>query len=151
MNHDGGAGWTIKHNLVIDNDGAGVALGPRALPPTTVSRTTASTASPALRAANTSDRTNALLDHNEISGNNTDNWEALRDGCGCTGGGKFWENEDVVVSNNYVHDNHGVGIWADFNNRGFLIENNWIENNDAHGIEYEISYNFSDSQQCAHT
>ena len=78
----------------------------------------------------------------EISGNNTDDWEARRDGCGCTGGGKFWENEDVIVSNNYVHDNPGVGIWADFNNRGYLVENNWIENNDAHGIEYEISYNF---------
>ena len=92
--------------------------------------------------ANTGEGTNALLDHNEIAGNNTDDWDALREGCGCTGGGKFWENEDVVVSNNYVHDNHGVGLWADFNNRGFLIENNWIEDNDAHGIEYEISYNF---------
>jgi hypothetical protein len=142
VNHDGGRGWTITHNLVFDNDGAGVALGPQSVTSHNCLKDNGQYGFTGFAGANTGDGTNALLDHNEISGNNTDNWEALRDGCGCTGGGKFWENEDVVVRNNYVHDNHGVGIWADFNNRGFLIENNWIENNDAHAIEYEISYNF---------
>lgn len=142
VNHDGGVGWTINHNLVVDNDGAGIALGPRSVTSFNCLKDNGQYGFTGFAGANTASGTNALLDHNEIAGNNTDDWEALRDGCGCTGGGKFWENEDVVVSNNYVHDNHGVGIWADFNNRGFLIENNWIEDNDAHGIEYEISYNF---------
>ncbi len=142
VNHDGGRGWIISHNLVVDNDGAGVALGPQSVTTHNCLKDNGQYGFTGFAGANTSGGTNALLDHNEISGNNTDDWESLRDGCGCTGGGKFWENEDVIVSNNYVHDNHGVGIWADFNNRGFLIENNWIENNDAHGIEYEISYNF---------
>ncbi len=142
VNHDGGRGWTITHNLVVDNDGAGVALGPRSVTTYNCLKENGQYGFTGFAGKNAADGTNALLDHNEISGNNTDNWEVLRDGCGCTGGGKFWENEDVVISSNYVHDNHGVGIWADFNNRGFLIENNWIENNDAHGIEYEISYNF---------
>jgi hypothetical protein len=142
VNHDGGRGWTISHNLVIDNDGAGVALGPQSVTTRNCLKDNGQYGFTGFAGTNTGGGINALLDHNEISGNNTDDWEARRDGCGCTGGGKFWENEDVIVSNNYVHDNHGVGIWADFNNRGFLIENNWIENNDAHGIEYEISYNF---------
>jgi hypothetical protein len=128
--------------LIVDNDGAGVALGPQSVTTYNCLRNNGQYGFTGFAGANTTDGINVLLDHNEISGNNTDDWETLRDGCGCTGGGKFWENEDVVVSNNYIHDNHGVGIWADFNNRGVLIENNWIENNDAHGIEYEISYNF---------
>jgi hypothetical protein len=142
VNHDGGRGWTITHNLIINNDGAGVALGPQSVTTYNCLKDNGQYGFTGFGGTNTTGGTNVLLDHNEISGNNVDDWEALRDGCGCTGGGKFWESEDVVVSNNYVHDNHGVGIWADFNNRGFLIENNWIENNDAHGIEYEISYNF---------
>ena len=142
VNHNGGTGWTITNNMVVENDGAGVALGPRSVTAFNCLKDNGQYGFTGFAGTNTGEGTNALLDHNEIAGNNTDDWEALRDGCGCTGGGKFWENEDVVVSNNYVHDNHGVGIWADFNNRGFLIENNWIEDNDAHGIEYETSYNF---------
>ena len=31
------------------------------------------------------------LDHNEIAQNDTYNWEKHTPGCGCTGGGKFWD------------------------------------------------------------
>ncbi|MDR2985277.1 MAG: right-handed parallel beta-helix repeat-containing protein, partial [Nocardiopsaceae bacterium] len=82
-----------------------------------------------------------VLDHNEISGNNTYNWETHRDGCGCTGGGKFWRVRGAVIRNNWVHHNHGVGMWADTNNRGFDIEDNYFESNDDNGLAYEISYN----------
>ena len=80
-------------------------------------------------------------DDNEISGNNTDDWEKRREGCGCTGGGKFWETDGAKVTNNYVHDNKGVGLWADSNNVGFRFEGNYISGNDAEGIMYETSYN----------
>ena len=62
-------------------------------------------------------------------------------GCGCTGGGKFWEVEGAVVTDNWVHDNRSVGLWADTNNPGFHITGNYISDNYADGLIYEISYN----------
>ena len=84
---------------------------------------------------------NIVLDHNEITGNNTYNWEAKISGCGCTGGGKFWATNHATFTNNWSHDNRGPGLWADTNNNDFDIENNNFSNNDFEGIIYEISYN----------
>jgi hypothetical protein len=68
-------------------------------------------------------------------------WESKSDGCGGTGGGKFWDVRNVRVTNNDVHDNKSVGLWADTNDNNFLFEGNWIENNDGQAIFWEISYN----------
>jgi hypothetical protein len=100
---------------------------------------------------------NIVLSGNEISYNNTCNWEKLGkfpittpagcagagqfDGCGCSGGGKFWQDQNVTVKGNYVHDNYSVGIWADTNNDGFDIEGNYFSANDDNALVYEISYN----------
>ena len=50
-------------------------------------------------------------------------------------------SRNVTVTNNYVHDNKSVGLWADTNDNNFLFEGNWIENNDGEAIFWEISYN----------
>jgi hypothetical protein len=100
---------------------------------------------------------NIVLSDNEISYNDTCNWEAFSkfpvrtpagcagagqfDGCGCSGGGKFWQDQNVTVRDNYVHDNYSVGIWADTNNDGFDIEGNYFSANYAEALIYEISYN----------
>jgi hypothetical protein len=84
---------------------------------------------------------NIVLDHNEIAGNDTYDFEEHDPGCGCTGGGKFWVVDGASVTDNYVHDNDGVGLWADTNNRGFDIAGNYISGNAAEGVIYEISYN----------
>ena len=99
---------------------------------------------------------NVTMTDNEISYNDVCNWEADTSfpitppsgcngvgfvGCGCSGGGKYWENLDATVADNYVHDNYATGLWADTNNAGFNFSNNYIANNYAIGIEYEISYN----------
>jgi len=81
------------------------------------------------------------IQHNEIAGNDTYNWEVHSPGCGCTGGGKFWEVNGAVVTDNLVTGNHSVGLWADTNNRGFEIADNYISDNFSNGIIYEISYN----------
>ena len=39
-----------------------------------------------------------MLARNEITGNNTYNWEAHVPECGCTGGGKFWQVNGTVVT-----------------------------------------------------
>jgi hypothetical protein len=82
-----------------------------------------------------------VVEGNEIVGNNTDDWESKVDGCGCSGGVKFWAVNGADVRGNWVHDNRGAGLWADTNNNDFLIENNVIENNDGAAIIYEVSYN----------
>ena len=85
--------------------------------------------------------TRITVDHNEVAGNNTDNWEAKQSGCGCSGGAKFWGVNGATVTSNYVHDNIGPGLWADTNNRGFDVEGNYISGNQNEGFIYEISYN----------
>jgi hypothetical protein len=85
--------------------------------------------------------TGLVVEGNEIVGNNTADWESKVDGCGCTGGAKFWAVNGADVRGNWVHDNRGVGLWADTNNNDFLVENNVIEKNDGAAIVYEISYN----------
>ena len=78
-----------------------------------------------------------VVDHNEIVRNNTDRAEP---DCGRSGGAKFWAVNGAEITNNQVHDNFGVGLWAD-TNRDFLFEGNLIQDNDDVGLFYEISYN----------
>jgi hypothetical protein len=87
--------------------------------------------------------TNLVVDHNEIAVNNTANTEGSNPGCGCSGGVKFWAVKGATITDNYVHDNHGVGLWADTNNVGMDFEGNYISNNENEGLFYEISYNAS--------
>ena len=85
--------------------------------------------------------TNLTIDHNEVTGNNTWNWESKNGGCGCSGADKFWNVANVKLTDNYIHDNHGPGIWADTDNANFDVENNYVSDNDGEGVIYEISYN----------
>lgn len=80
---------------------------------------------------------NSLYEANEITANNTDlyyggDWES--------GGIKITHADDVVVRRNNVHDNTGIAIWYDIDNRRGVIEDNDINNNYADGIRFEISY-----------
>jgi hypothetical protein len=138
VNHDQGAGWTIADTTIQANGGAGVMLG---------------TGNKLLRSClrnngqygfqgfSMNGASNITMTGNEISGNNTDDWERRQPGCGCSGGGKFWEVKGATVTDNYVHDNRGVGLWADTNNSGFLFEGNYVADNDGEGLMYETSYN----------
>ena len=85
--------------------------------------------------------TNIVLDHNEIAGNDTYDYEARQPGCGCSGGGKFWNVIDAAVTDNWVNDNKSVGLWADTNNAGFEFTGNYISGSQGPGLMYEISYN----------
>jgi hypothetical protein len=55
---------------------------------------------------------------------------------------KAWGAKNVVLDNNWVHDNSNVGLWIDTNNVGFDISNNQITDSTAEAIIYETSYNF---------
>ncbi|HKR81656.1 MAG TPA: right-handed parallel beta-helix repeat-containing protein [Candidatus Saccharimonadales bacterium] len=140
VNHDSGTGWTIEYNTLQNNSGGAVFAGTNGVVRYNCLKDNGQYGFQAY-SNDPAGPNNVLLDHNEISGNNTDNWEVVQPGCGCTGGGKFWNAHNVTVSNNYVHDNHSVGLWADTNDTDFLFEGNYISGNEAQGLFYEISYN----------
>lgn len=138
VNHDGSTGWVIERNTVWRNAGAGVMVGSRNQVRDNCLLQNGQYGFSAYSPHKVNDIT---IEHNEIAANNTDNWEHNRPGCGCTGGGKFWEVTGAVVRNNWVHNNKSAGLWADTNNAGFAFEGNYISDNDAEGILYETSYN----------
>ena len=129
VNHDSGENWTMQYNTVINNGGAGIFVGAGNVASYNCLKDNSQYGFQAYGADG--GESNIVLDHNEIVGNNTGDWESKIDGCGCTGGGKFWDVRNVRVTNNYVHDNKSVGLWADTNDNNFLFEGNWIENNDG--------------------
>jgi len=138
VNHNSGAGWIIDHSTIKDNAGAGVMLG---------SGNTLSydcledNQQYGFNAYSPTASANLVLEHNEIVGNDTYNWESHVPGCGCTGGGKFWDVSGATVSYNLIYDNHSVGLWADTDNSGVDIDHNYFQDNYAAGLVYEISYN----------
>ena len=138
VNHDSAKGWIVDRNTIQKNAGAGVMLGSGSRLTGNCLRDNGQYGFSAYHADGVRD---VVLDGNEISGNNTEDWEKRQPGCGCTGGGKFWETNGARVTDNYVHDNRGVGLWADSNNVGFRFAGNYISGNDAEGIMYETSYN----------
>jgi len=141
VNHDSGEGWVIEHDDIHDNAGAGAFVGTRGVLRDNCIRDNGQYGFQGIGAGGESSAVDVVVDHNEIAHNNTDDWETRQPGCGCSGGAKFWQVVGAKVTNNYVHDNLGVGLWADNDNADFLFEGNWIENNAAEAIMYEISYN----------
>lgn len=143
INHDAGDNWTMEYLNAHHNDGAAVFLGSGNIVRNNCLKDNGQYGFSMYKPEIDGDSAikDIVIDHNEISGNNQDDWESQIIGCGCTGAGKFWDVEGATVTNNYVHDNLSTGLWADTNNIDFLIDSNWIEHNSGEGIWYEISYN----------
>ncbi|MPZ79815.1 MAG: right-handed parallel beta-helix repeat-containing protein [Actinophytocola sp.] len=139
VNHDSGDGWKIEFSTIQKNGGAGMMAGARQQVRGNCLRDNGQYGMNAYQSAN--GVTGLVVEGNEIVGNNTEDWESQVDGCGCTGGIKFWAVNGADIRDNWVHDNRGAGLWADTNNNDFLIEHNVIEDNDGPAIMYEISYN----------
>ena len=141
VNHNDGVGWIVEYNTIAENQGAGLMVGaPNNTYRYNCIRDNGQYGINACCGTEEQPVSNLVLDHNEIAGNNTGDWENVVDGCGCTGGVKFWINNNVTVTNNWIHDNRGTGLWLDNNNAGFVIEGNYIEDNDAHAIFMEAGY-----------
>ena len=141
VNHDAGEYWTIEFNTIENNEGAGLMGGAFNSYRYNCIRQNGQYGINSCCGTPESEIRNFLVDHNEITGNNTGDWEhRIPGGCGCTGGAKFWINKDVTITNNYVHDNRGPGLWLDNNNRRFVIENNYISDNDGQALFIEAGY-----------
>ncbi|MEU6577500.1 right-handed parallel beta-helix repeat-containing protein [Streptomyces sp. NPDC046805] len=139
VNHDSADGWVIEHTTVQDNSGGGLMVGARQQVRDNCLRRNGQYGINGYKG--TGAVTGLVVEGNEITGNNTDDWERRQRGCGCSGGAKFWAVNGADVQGNWVHDNRGAGVWADTDDNDFLIENNVIEDNDGPALIYEISYN----------
>ena len=128
--------WIVKNNEIIYNGGAGVDVGDHMQ---VVGNKINNNLQIGVDMNGFGDRPgfDILVDSNEIGHNNyaetyDTNWEA--------GGAKFWNSVNLTVSNNYVHDNIGPGLWTDTNNIGTTYSGNRIENNFGSGVLHEVSY-----------
>jgi hypothetical protein len=139
VNHDSGDGWVIQDTTIEENGGAGLMAGARQQVRGSCLRNNGQYGMNAFKEGDTI--TGLVIEGNEIVGNNTDDWESKVEGCGCTGGVKFWSVNGADIRGNWVHDNRGPGLWADTNNNDFVFEKNVIEDNDGTAIFYETSYN----------
>ncbi len=81
-----------------------------------------------------------LVEDNEIAFNNTRNLRITDGTLGEYGGTKFVKTRNLIVRNNYVHDNTEHGLWVDIDNVDTLIEGNRVVDNTGAGIFFEISY-----------
>ncbi|MDQ0949036.1 hypothetical protein QFZ24_002959 [Streptomyces phaeochromogenes] len=139
VNHDSADGWVIEHATIQYNSAAGLMAGARQQVRASCLRDNGQYGMNAYKAGDSI--RGLVVEGNEIVGNNTGDWERRKEGCGCTGGIKFWAVNGADVRGNWVHDNRGTGLWADTNNNDFRIENNVIEANDGAALIYETSYN----------
>ncbi len=140
VNSDVASNWTISHDTVEDTEyGAGVSVGSNDILEYDCLTKNGEYGFNAYTASGVS---NVTVEYDEISFNDTDNYDQPGGTqCGCAGGAKFWETDGATVEYNYIHDNLEVGLWVDSDNTGFDISNNYIANNQSEGIVYEISYN----------
>lgn len=141
VNHNDGRGWTVEYSTIQNNSGAGMMLGEsnntyryNCIKDNGQYGINGCCGTPQNEVSNNT------IDHNEITGNNTDDWETQIPGCGCTGAMKLWENASGIITNNYIHSNNGAGIWLDNNNRSIEIEGNYIADNHAEAIFVEAGY-----------
>ncbi|MBV6701315.1 right-handed parallel beta-helix repeat-containing protein [Kitasatospora aureofaciens] len=139
VNHDSADGWVIEHTTIQNNSGAGLMAGARQRVRASCLRGNGQYGMNAYKSG--APISDLVVEGNEITANDTDEWERRQPGCGCTGGVKFWAVNGADVRGNWVHDNRGAGLWADTNNNDFRIEDNVLEANDGAALIYETSYN----------
>jgi hypothetical protein len=141
VNHDGGAGWVMEYDYIHDNSGAGVFVSSGNILRHSCIRDNGQYGFQGIGPGGGGSGESLTIDHNEIAHNDTADLEHQGSGCGCSGGAKFWDVNGAVVTNNWVHDNLNVGLWMDTDNRNFVVQGNYFENNYSEALFYEISYN----------
>lgn len=80
---------------------------------------------------------NIVVQGNELARNGS--WSGI-DMSWEGGGSKFTETTNLLVKDNYSHDNAGNGLWTDINNYKATYDGNLVVHNALGGISHEISY-----------
>ncbi len=145
VNENLSSGWVVKNSTIQDNPvGAGVMVDSNGVLNDDCLTKNGQYGFQTYSGSDSVPVTNLTITNNEISDNDTQNYDTDGTGyCGCTGGAKFWNDLGATVTGNYVHDNESVGLWMDTDNAGFNVSDNYFSHNWDVAIQYEISYNFS--------
>ncbi len=128
-----GSGWVIRNNNIHHNATVGVKIY-KADNATIDSNNIHHNGQLGISVAYS---TGSIVENNEIAYNN---WEVAYSWGWEAGGTKFWATDGLIVRNNWSHNNHGPGLWSDYDNINILYEDNLVEDNYANGIFHEISY-----------
>jgi hypothetical protein len=127
-----GVGWSIDFNEVRESAAAGIQLGDWSS-----ARQNYVHHNRQIGMKTGSLNEGVVISANEVSFNNyEDEYEYAFE----AGGMKIVNSVDVTIEANYVHNNHGPGIWTDINNVGARILRNIARDNYGPGIFHEISY-----------
>ena len=139
------SGWVVENSTIQDNpNGAGVIVDSDGVLNDDCLTKNGQYGFQTYSGSDSVPVTNLTITNNEISDNDTQNYDQDGTGdCGCTGGAKFWNDLGATVTGNYIHDNESVGLWMDTDNTGFNVSDNYFSHNWDVAIQYEISYNFS--------
>ncbi len=121
--------WVVENNVIRLNHGVGIRLGNGMQ---ALNNKILNNGQLGIAGSGTGD----LVEGNEIAFNNYAgyryDWEA--------GGSKFAFTKDLVVRDNFAHDNKGPGLWTDIDNQNTLYDHNHTKSNEGAGILHEISY-----------
>ncbi|WP_410787550.1 right-handed parallel beta-helix repeat-containing protein [Kribbella sp. C-35] len=127
--HDAGTSWRITANEVRLHHGVGLGISDGAVVTGNYLHHQGQLGYGAWGAG-------SVIRDNEIAFNGVAGyswaWEA--------GGGKSWQTERQTITHNYVHDNHGPGLWDDGGTIDTEYSANRITGNWGAGIQHELSY-----------
>jgi len=126
----GGVGWRIEHLEVRYSHGVGITCADHC---TARGNYVHHNGELGVGGSGGSD---ALYEANEIAFNSLAGYDTAWE----AGGGKWTQLKNLVVRNNYVHDNRGPGLWTDINADQVTFADNYVSRNSHMGIFHEISY-----------
>jgi hypothetical protein len=145
VNQNLSSGWVVENSTIEHNpDGAGVMVDSNGVLNDDCLTENGQYGFQTYSGSDSVPVSNLTITNNEISYNDTKNYDSDGTGtCGCSGGAKFWNDLGATVTGNYIHDNESIGLWMDTNNTGFNVSDNYFSHNWDVAIQYEISYNVS--------
>jgi hypothetical protein len=130
---DNGADWVVEDNEIRFNANIGLKVGPRMR----VRRNHVH--HNGVSGINGYRSHGVVVEQNEVAYNNPSNTFVDPSLAG-ESGLKFVELGDLVVRDNSVHHNNGIGIWCDTARLNMLIEGNTVSLNTTGGIWQELGY-----------
>jgi hypothetical protein len=123
-------GWIIQNSEIRLNSSIGIVVG-------TGSRVTRNYIHDNGNMGAACVGTDIIFENNDIYSNGYfSGLDTLWEG----GGAKCAKTRSLIVRNNYLHSNNGIGFWTDIDNINTVYENNCVKNNINSGISHEISY-----------
>lgn len=123
-------GWMVKDVNAVLNHGAGLAAGSNM---TVIGGNYSYNGQVGIHAQNLNGLTltGITAKFNNYAGFD-EGWDA--------GGVKILTSTNVMVKDSEIAGNAGYGLWFDWDNKNVVVSNNWLHDNNRAGLFYEASY-----------